>query len=327
MTIMELIELWKATDVTKSLNQIKDTDTFIYSLFFKNNMEGKKSNKVEIPIKRGSGTILTSIAPTAEHLYQDRADEYLLDLTLPRFALQDTISAAEINDLKSFDTPDQKAELATIIGNIQKEHLNSFLTTLEYMAAGSLFGKIIDGEGKILFEFKSENDSIEVKSNEDPIDFLRTIDKKIVAELGKNSTYTGLASDEFMDNLWNLCKTLNLDEKKQAKWIDKDDRRCLEVYSTVIYPYSATYKNLKDEEKRFIPENEAVFVPKVKDAFTTYYGRADHIEAVSKAPIQFFGALDPLPKGVGQSVLSEMKSIPVCHRPSAVIKAKWKEVV
>lgn len=236
------------------------------------------------------------------------------------------ISASEINDLKSFDTPDQKAALATLIGDIQSEHKSSFLTTLEYMAAGSLFGKIIDGEGNILFEFKGESDSIEVKSNEDPINFLRTIDKKLVTELGKNVNYTGLASDEFMDKLWTLCVSLKLDEKKQAQWIEKEDRRCLEVYSTIIYPYSATYKNLEDEELRFIPEDEAVFVPKVNDAFTTYYGRADHVEAVSKAPIQFFGAIDPMPRGAGYNVLSEMKSIPVCHRPSAIIKAKWTEV-
>ena len=324
--LLKLIALWKAVDTTKSINQIKDTDTFIYNMFFAKNTKGVKSNKIEIPIKRGSGIILTSVDSVAEHLVQDIGDVYLIDLTLPRFPLMAPITAAEINDLKSYETPDQKTELALVIGERQAEHKSSFLTTLEYMSAGALFGKIIDGEEKVLLEFKGTDDNVEFKSNEDPILAFRAIDKKMVAELGKNSSYVGLASDEYMDKLWARCVELKLDEKKQASWIEKENRRCLEVYSTVIYPYSATYKNMEDVEKRFIPENEAVFVPVNVDAFKTYYGRADHIQAVTQAPKQFFSVLDPMPRGVGYNVLSEMKSIPVCERPTAIIKAKWVEV-
>jgi hypothetical protein len=129
-----------------------------------------------------------------------------------------------------------------------------------------------------------------------------------------------------MDKLWALCVTLKLDEKKQAKWVEKDNRRCLEVYSTVIYPYTATYKNMDDEEKRFIPVDEAVFIPNNSTAFKTYFGRADHIEAVKQSPKQFFSTLEPMPKGIGYYVLSEMKSIPICDRPTSIIKAKWIEV-
>lgn len=322
----DLIKLWKAVDTTESINQMTDTETFIYNKFFSKKLKGGTANKIEIPIKRGSGIILTSVSPTAEHLVQKRADEYLLNLTLPRFPLQASISAAEINDLKSFESKDQKAELGRVIGERQAEHHNSFLTTLEYMSAGALFGKVMDGEGQILFEFKATEDNVNFNSNEDPIKAFREIDKKIAAELGKNSSYMGLASDEFMDKLWSLCVSLKLDEKKQAKWIDKDNRRCLEVYSTVIYPYTATYKNLKDEDKRFIPVNEAVFVPNSSTAFKTYYGRADHIEAVRQSPKQFFSTLEPISKGIGYYVLSEMKAIPICDRPTSIIKVKWVEV-
>lgn len=321
--VLRLIELWKAKDTTKTINQIKDTETFIYNMFFAKRLKGTKSNKIEIPIKRGAGTILSSVDPVAEHLVQDRGSDYLLDLTIPRFPLQSTITAAEINDIKSYDTADQKTELAMVIGERQAEHKSSFLTTLEYMSAGALFGKVMDGQGKILFEFKDDEANVEFKSNEDPIKAFRAIDKKVSKELGKDSSYIGLASDEYMDKLWALCVTLKLDEKKQAQWIQKDDRRCLEVYSTVIYPYTATYKNLEEQELRFIPVDEAVFVPTNMDAFKTYHGRADHIEAVKSAPKQFFSILDPMPKGAGYFVLSETKSIPICDRPSAIIKAKW----
>ena len=321
--ILKLIELWKAKDTTQTINQIKDTETFIYNMFFAKKVKGTKGNKLEIPIKRGVGTILSSVASGAEHLVQDKGDKYLLSLNLPRFPLQSDILAHEINDIKSFDTADQKTELATIIGEKQAEHKSSFLTTLEYMSAGALFGKVMDGEGKILFEFKDDAANIDFKSNEDPIKAFRAIDKKVSRELGKDSSYIGLSSDEFMDKLWDLCVLLKLDDKEQARWIEKDNRRCLEVYSTVIYPYTATYSNIEGVEKRFIPVDEAVFVPTNMEAFKTYYGRADHIEAVKMSPKQFFTVLEPMQKGAGYHVLSETKSIPICDRPSAIIKAKW----
>jgi hypothetical protein len=183
----ELIKLWTAVDTTKSISQIIDTETFIYNKFFSKTKKCTSANKMEIPIKRGSGIILTSVSPVAEHLVQDRGDTYLLNLTMPRFPLQASISAAEINDMKSFDATDRKEELGRAIGERQAEHKSSFNTTLEYMSAGALFGKIMDGDGKILFEFKGKDDTVEFKSDADPILAFRAIDKKIAKELGKNS--------------------------------------------------------------------------------------------------------------------------------------------
>ena len=322
--IMELMKKWTAVDTTMSLNQIKDTETFIYSRYFTAKMKGHKSNKIEIPIKRGTGCILESVSPAGEHLVNDRGDQYLLDLKLPRFPLVNPISASEINDIKSYDTPDQKEEVGRLIGEIQEEHKRSFLTTLEYMAAGALFGKVMDGKGKILFEFKGISEAIELKGK-DTVSFLRSIDKQLVEELGKNTSYEFLVGNVFLDKLWDLCVAEKLDEKKTALWITKENKRCLEVHGVIFFPYIATYKNTDDEEKKFIEDNEAVCIPLGVDAFTTHYGRADHVKAVTQAPKQFFSALDEQERGKGYEVLSEMKSIPICERPTAIIKAKYTE--
>ncbi len=324
MALQELIKSWQAADTTKSINQIKDTETFIYNRYFTKRMKGHKSNKVEIPIKRGAGLILESVSPGAEHLVQDRDNLYLLDLTLPRFPLVQPIFASTINDLKSYDTPDQKEELGRLIGEIQAEQKRSFLTTLEYMAVGALFGKVMDGKGKILFEFKSTGEAIELKG-QDTVSFLRSIDKSLVQELGKNTSYEFLAGDLFLNKLWALCKTEELDKKKTASWVTKDNKRCLEVHGITFFPYIATYKNTDDEEKKFINDNEAVCIPLGVDAFTTHYGRADHVKAVTQSPKQFFSVIDEQSRGQGYEVLSEMKSIPICERPTAIIKATYTE--
>jgi hypothetical protein len=83
--IIRLIEQWKAVDTTTSINQIKDTETFIYSRYFTKKVKGHKSNKIEIPIKRGAGCVLESVSYGGEHLVSERNDEYLVNLDLPRF--------------------------------------------------------------------------------------------------------------------------------------------------------------------------------------------------------------------------------------------------
>ena len=321
--IIRLIEQWKATDTTMSINQIKDTETFIYGRYFTKKVKGHKSNKIEIPIKRGAGCVLESVSYGGEHLVSERNDEYLVNLDLPRFPLVGQILAHTINDIKSYETAEQKTEVGKLIGEIQADHKRSFLTTLEYMAAGALFGKIMDGKGKILFEFKSTKNPINLKGK-DTISFLRDIDTQLVDELGKYQSYEFLAGNNFLSKLWEQCVLEKLDEKKTAFWTVKDDRRCLEVHGIVFFPYIATYKNTDDEVKKFIEDDEAVCIPIGVDAFITHYGRADHIKAVSMSPQQFFSAIDNHTRGQGYDILSETKSIPICERPTAIIKAIYQ---
>lgn len=321
-TVIDLINKWKAVDTTTSINQIKDTETFIYSRYFAAKTMGHKSNKIEIPIKKGAGCILGSVVPGGEHLIHDRGDVYLLNLDLPRFPLMNPILAHEINDLKSYETADQKEEVGRLIGEIQSEHKRSFLTTLEYMAIGALLGKITDGKGKVLFEFRGDSLAIEFKGK-DIASALREIDISLVKELGKNASYEALAGNLFIDRLWKAYKAETNTEEKAVFWSSIDNRRCLIAYGVTFFPYDATYKNQEDVTVSFIQEDEAIFIPLNVNAFTTHYGRADHMDAVKQSPKQFFSALDPLPKGVGYNVLSEMKSIPICERPTAIIKAKY----
>ncbi|WP_462192123.1 major capsid protein, partial [Campylobacter jejuni] len=71
-----------------------------------------------------------------------------------RFALAKRISASEINSLRSLALQEAQAKsLSGALGVLVKEMKESFNTTLEYMANGALFGKILDGKGNVLFDF------------------------------------------------------------------------------------------------------------------------------------------------------------------------------
>jgi hypothetical protein len=325
-----LMERWTARNATDTIMQIPDTQTFIFKKFFTKE-KGHKANKIDVPIKKGRSIVLKSISPDADHQVHDRGDAFLMEIKLPRFALSNPILASELNDLKVFSSgEDQTISLAKQIGEIMQEHKSSYLTTIEYMAAGAMFGKVIDGDGKILFEFDSTREPVTFGSvgtltadTTDPIGPMRDIDQKIADEFGTDKSYVGLASREFMDKLWTVCLVYGMDKKGQAAWETLEGKRCLVVHGTTIYPYSVKYKNAQGQEKPFIPTGEAVFVPESSDAFEVHYGRADHIEAVDKAPSMFFATTEQLRQGKGHEVLTETKTIPVCVRPAAIIKAKF----
>jgi len=98
----------------------------------------------------------------------------------------------------------------------------------------------------------------------------------------------------------------------------------LNVHGTLFIPYSATYKNTRNQTKKFLADNTAIVTPLSEDVYKTYYARANHTKAQGLPPKLFFMAPpEELPKGKGWSVVSEMRAIPVCVRPGALIPLKY----
>jgi hypothetical protein len=318
----ELIKKYFSVEtVMKIINQRKASAHFSFDKFFGGKGKAALGTSVQIPIQRGAGVVLESVSPEAEHLLDKRDDVYLLTVALPRFPLEGVISAHELNQIKALDTESVQVEtLAKKIGDIVGGHKESFATTLEYMAMGALFGKVLDGKGKALFEFTTSATPLEFKGS-DIITSLNAIDDRIEKELGTNVSYDVLASRGFMNRLAALALDEKLFENNQARWLEEGGKRVLEVYGTKYIPYTATYKNTKGQVVPFMADGSAIAAPNLPEAYDLFYGRADHVAALQRAPELFFSAApEELPKGRGYSIVSEMKAIPVCVRPGAIIK-------
>lgn len=319
---------WTVLATMALIAQIKTAPSFVFNKYFNASRKGVMGSTVEVPIKKGAGIVLESVSPSAEHLYQEEGDAFLLTISLPRFPLETVITAADMNELKSLaDEVEQTQALAQKIGEIVGEHKESFMTTLEFMSVGALFGKVVDGKGNTLFEFKSTAADIDFKSNKNLIQSLNEIDDALVAELGKEVPYSILADRSFISGVAARATTETLFDQGQAKWINEDNKRVLEVHGVKYVPYTGKYKNAKGLDKQFIETNRAIVIPESADVFKLYYGRANHTQALNKAPALFFTAApEELPKGRGYSVVSEMRAIPVCVRPGALIQLKWTTV-
>lgn len=322
MTAAEAAQRWNVQNTTNTLSLMKVTTTPIFDKYFKNKGHGKIGSTTTIKIMKGSGLILQSVAPDAEHLVHERPTLFEIAVKFPRFALENTISASTLNEVSSLDDQVQPVQLAAEIGAIQKEHRLSFDTTIEYMSTGALFGKVMDGTGKTLFEFASTRSQVEFKSGKKLLTSITEIDDAMVEELGMNPGYVIKCGRGFYNFVMGLAEAENLFDKKLASIINEGETIFLVIHGRRFEAYTVKYQNTAGQLVSYVGDNEMAAIPN-SDAFTDFiYSRADHTAAVKSTPSLFFGATEELPKGRGVVVLSETKPLPVCLNPNAVIRGK-----
>lgn len=322
----DILKLFTLQSMIAIISQLKVAPSFAFDKYFAKSQKGVLGSTVNIPIKKGAGIVLESVSPNAEHLIHDEGDTYMLTVTLPRFPLESVISASDMNEIKALDgTTDQAQALSQKIGELVQENKDSFMTTIEFMSVGALFGKVMDGKGNVLFEFSSGAAQKTFTNTKSIIQSLNEIDDALVEELGTEVGYTILASRSFISGVAARATTEELFAQGQAKWINEGEKRILEVHGKKFIPYTAKYKNANGQTKSFIADNEAIVTPDSPEVYKLFYGRANHTQALNKAPVLFFTATpEELPKGRGYSIVSETRPLPVCVRPGALIKLKYQ---
>ncbi|WP_294962054.1 major capsid protein [Sulfurimonas sp.] len=324
MNILEIMKLWTLSTMLKAIEQTKEASTFVYDRYFKTKAEGILGQTAELKIKKGAGIVLKTIAPGADRLVKDMGDVFLLTIKLPRFGLSDQILAHEINEFESLEGKAKVESVSQKIAKILKEHKNDYMTTIEYMCTGALFGRVVDGEGKILLEFNTTAPKVEFK-NKEITKVLNEIDDALVDELGKEVPYEVLASRTFLNRLAAKALAADLFKSNEAKWVKQaDNKRVLEIQGTTFIPYNPSFKDENGNKKQYILDGEAIVIPTSEDVFHFIYGRADHTEALKSAPKLFFAAApEKLGKGKGWGIETETKPLPYCVRPGALIKLKF----
>ena len=324
MKFEAIMKLWTLITTLTAINQLKTTGTYIFDKHFKNKGKGVLGRTAKLKIKKGAGIVLKSIAPGADRLVDDLGDVYELTIELPRFGKSGQILAHEINEYESLEGKAKAEAISLKIKEIMLEHKNDYMTTYEHMATGALFGKVVDGVGKVLFEFRTTAAPIEFKGKK-IIKAYDEIDQALVDELGTEVPYDIYASPEFISSVADNAEAAGLfDKNDNAQWKDEGSKRVLIVHGKKYIPFRGSWTDENGNIKRHIAEREAVVVPLSEDVFDFIYGRADHTDALKAAPKMFFAAApEKMEKGKGWSIETETKGIPYCVRPGALIKLKY----
>ena len=148
-----IMKLWTLVTMLKAILQVKMSGTYIFDKFFRNRAKPIMGNIAKLKIKRGGSIVLKSIAKGADRLKKETKDLYEINIDLPRFGLTAEILAHEMNEFESLEGEAKVQAVSQRIKELMKEHLDDYSTTIEYMSIGALFGKVIDGDGVVLFEF------------------------------------------------------------------------------------------------------------------------------------------------------------------------------
>ncbi|PLY08397.1 MAG: hypothetical protein C0625_02075 [Arcobacter sp.] len=321
MPFLEIMKLWTLTTIMVAINQVKTSGTYVFDKYFKANAKPVMGNTAKLKIKKGAGIVLETILPGADRLVRDLKDVYELTIELPRFGLSDTILAHEINEFESLKGEAKVEAVSQKITQILKEHKDDYMTTIEYMATGALFGKVVDGKGKVLFDFRTTANPIEFKNKEIDI-ALNEVDEALVDELGIEVPYDILCSSTFFNRTVANAKAAgDFKDNGPAKYIDENGKRVLTIHGKRFIPFRASWKDENGNRKPFIEEGKAVVIPKSEKVYEVVYGRADHTQAMKAAPKMFFAASpEELERGKGWAIETETKIIPYCTRPGALIK-------
>ncbi|MCX6076423.1 MAG: major capsid protein [Campylobacterales bacterium] len=324
ITFAYVMTLWTLVKMMTAINQIKTSGTYVFDKYFKSKGEPVLGNTAKLRIRKGASIVLKALAPGADRLVKDNGDIYEITIEIPRFGLSAQILAHEMNQFETLEGEAQVQAVSQKIATLMQEHTDEYATTLEFMSTGALFGKVVDGEGTVLFEFTTDTDPIDYKAKEH-IELLDEIDNAISEEIGIVTPYEILAHPLFITRLAAAAKAEGeFGIGGQASWADENGVRVLVYNSKRYIPFRATWKDANGVTQPFIAEAEAVVIPLSSDVFRHVYGRADHTEALKVAPQLFFASTpEPLNKGKGWGFETEMKAIPYCVRPGALIKLKF----
>lgn len=324
MTFLQVMKLWTLTVIMTAINQVKSSGTYVFDKYFKSNAEPVLGNTAKLKIYKGAGIVLKTILPGADRLVRDLNNVYEITIDLPRFGLTDTILPHEVNQFETLEGTAMAEAVSKKIAQILKEHKDDYMTTIEFMATGALFGKVVDGAGKVLFEFRSAANPIEFKNIELDVS-LNKIDEALVDELGMEVPYEILCSNDFFNRTVAKAKAEGLfDNNGPAKYIDDNGKRVLTIHGKNFIPFRASWKDENGNKKPFIQEGKAVVIPLSEQVYKVVYGRADHTQAMKAAPQMFFAAApEELSRGKGWVLETETKLIPYCTRPGALINLSF----
>jgi hypothetical protein len=119
----------------------------------------KPIDKTAVGVEEYNGVLsLVPTTPRGGPAYQGkRGARKLRDFRVPHIAIEDTISADEIQNVRKFGSEDRVEAIAEKVAEVLAEHRRKIEVTMEYHRIGALHGKLLDSDGSTtLYNFFTE---------------------------------------------------------------------------------------------------------------------------------------------------------------------------
>lgn len=312
-------------------------------LAFAGTAEGVNTTTVAIESIGGSLSLVQT-SPRGGPAPQEQQDKGTLrSLSIPQVKLEDTITAAQLQNTRQLGSNNTLRGARTVIdGQIRKMN-QRFDLTLEHHRLGALKGIILDADGSTLMNLFTEfgvsapadvdfSDAFDSTSEGD-LETLRGVAQRVTRTVKRNikATWPGSArlhafcGDNFFDGLIESTKGI------YDGW-SAAERRLGANYAHGVFEFAGilweNYQGTDDNTTVAINSNEAqFFVQGVPGLYAEYYAPGDFFESVNTIGLPRYAKIaqkDNFNRALGLHV--QMNPLPLCLRPQTLVKGTWDAV-
>jgi hypothetical protein len=297
--------------------------------------QGVSTTAVMIEEREGALTLVETTsrgAPAVQHVPNKRKAR---SLTVPHVALEDTILADEVQNVRAFGSENQLEGVQAVVNQRLSEMASKMDATLEHLRVGAIKGQILDADGSaVIYDLFTEFGV----SQHSEIDFdldnatpapgavkkkCHDIRRKIEDELGvvPYDHIHAMCGPDFFDDLITHPEV----EKAYERWLDGAFLRQGQARG------SFEYAGILFEEYRgrvgsvdFTDASKAYFFPVgVPGLFRQYNAPADFVETANTIGLPRY-AKQAVDQQFARWVMLHVQSnpLPICTRPRVLIRGK-----
>lgn len=253
---------------------------------------------------------------------------------VPHIPHDDIVLPGDVAGVRAFGSESGLQTVAVIINDRMQEMKNKHDMTHEWMRVGGLKGKILDGDGSVLYDLFSEfaitkktvNFALSTAGTDVRAKCLsvkRHIEKNLMGE--RMSSVRVLVSEEFYDALTSHPNV----EKAFLNWqgaqdnVANDKRKGFEFGGLIFEEYAGAASGSDGTLRRFIESGDGHAFPEgTGSTFRQYVAPADFNETVNTMGQVYYAKQEPRDMGRGTDLHTQSNVLPMCLRPAILVECK-----
>lgn len=265
-----------------------------------------------------------------------RGSRNLRHIKLPHFALEDNVTADDVQNIRAFGGGGKLMAVADKVNELLDQMARKLFLTTEFMKNGALNGQILNSDGTVLLDlwelFGISQKEVDFELEVDGANLTeKCLDVKEHIELhlkGENMTkILALCSPGF----WRKLIT-HPDVVEAYKYyantpspLRNDVRGGFEHQDILWREYLGQATTHGGTVRYFVPTNGALFLPLgTFNTFEEYHGPADYIETANTMGLPLYSKLGrPDTYGKAQPIEVQTNPLPMCKRPEVLVKGTF----
>jgi hypothetical protein len=297
--------------------------------------QGVATTSILIEERQGSLTLVETTARGAPAVQNTHNKRKARSLTVPHIALEDTILADEVQNLRAFGSENTLAGVQQVVNDRLSEMATKLDATLEHLRIGAIKGQILDADGTtVLYDLFSEFGVSQYAEIDFDLDNAtptagavkkkcHSVKRKIEDELGATpyEHIHCLCGSAFFDDLTTHPEvTEAYNRYLDGLFLRQGQARGSFEYASIVFEEYRGKVGTVD----FTDTNKAYFFPVgVPGLFRQYNAPADFVETVNTIGLPRY-AKQAVDNQFARWVTLHVQSnpLPICTRPRVLIKSK-----